>query len=72
MRWMPISTAPRNGDDILVCCENQTGSSCVKWEGGKKKGGWVIENCMYSADYFTHWMPMPLALGEKPSLRVVK
>lgn len=63
--WMPIATAPRNKTRILVCEEGREGVEMVSWKGGQKKGGWVTEDrlALYSFDMFTHWMPVPNALG---------
>lgn len=74
MRWFSIDSAPKNGSDILVCEEGRPGVTMVSWKGGKKKGSWHTEDgiASYGEGIFTHWMPMPLAVGEKPNLRVVR
>lgn len=73
MKWHPIDTAPRNGTSILVCNDWQPGVDMVSWKGGKKRGGWATEDgtAQYGEGIFTHWMPLPLAINEKPNLRLV-
>ena len=62
-RWQPIETAPRDGTDILVADDGRQGVEMVSWKGGAKKGGWHTEDrvASYTADFFTHWQPLPAA-----------
>lgn len=62
MNWQPISTAPKDGQDILVYCPNGTGVIVVMWDS--------IDNCWFSGfeDIISielglnpsHWLPLVL------------
>lgn len=70
MTWRDISTAPRDGTDILVFDADELGlpdTACctvVRWYGGEWAivgyGGPIVEEDGWVRTFMpTHWMPLP-------------
>jgi len=53
MRWQPISTAPRDGTQVLLCLGSHIWLD--HWMESKEYNGWVY----HSPTDATHWMPLP-------------
>jgi len=58
MDWQPISTAPKDGRNILACKPGQLEPWVVRWRDGKRKQGWETTYAfiMWVPVY---WMPLP-------------
>lgn len=58
--WQPIETAPKDGDDILVSGP-WLGMHVVGYDdSGDPDFCWAtLDGPNYSAQAFTHWMPLP-------------
>ena len=63
--WQPIETAPKvEEDEVLVCSYEHGGLnfcevvSWVTW-ADDGRGGWFNGDQSHSADYYSHWMPLP-------------
>ena len=64
--WLPIETAPKDGNCILIRC----GDSCrvAYWEDADDEADgtymWHVDDAAkggnYHKDWPTHWMPLPL------------
>ncbi len=68
--WQPIETAPKNGDDILVCCgpSHDPMYAVVSWD--KERSGWGMWwKTPYSfADWAEYWQPIaavPIPNGDR-------
>lgn len=67
MKWLPISTAPKDGTKILVTDANTIGcEECVFWDDDPQASqnsiGWqwaTDDGPSYHEERFTHWMPLP-------------
>lgn len=60
-RWMPISSAPKDGTEILVCNADRVGigSWCENYRSGFPYNNWSF-NMAYSKPWNpTHWQPLP-------------
>jgi len=56
MKWRPIETAPKNGQEILVCNMKQGGvMHLVYWAQGYWQNKGSARVCLQN----THWMPLP-------------
>lgn len=55
--WQPISTAPKNGDEILLCCGNGD-MGVAYWRDDRCMTGWT---CGWDTTFFNpdRWMPLP-------------
>lgn len=63
LRWRPIETAPKDGDDILVLWRDD-GAGClvVSWddEPDLATHHWAtLDGLHYHDNAFSHWMPLP-------------
>lgn len=65
MAWQPISTAPKDGTDVLVC-QGAT-VAVAHWNLHLGGPGWLDDSGAAQHDYWnyvgcispTHWMPLP-------------
>lgn len=78
--WQPMSTAPRDGREVLLMVERRAGMPRCTLVGHYMPGGHCIEDhpaidagwyfwngCMFDkASKPTHWMPLPPAPGATP------
>lgn len=56
-RWQPISTAPKDGTEILIFAEDEetTGNVLVsRWRNDTIPNGWA------GSERPSHWLPLPL------------
>lgn len=71
-QWQDISTAPKDGTQILLCKRTKDGkpldifAQCAAWwsdENGSGQGDWVVYCSLVTEPrlFFepTHWMPLP-------------
>lgn len=59
--WLPIETAPRDGDQFLAYGP-ELGWQVVDYDPSEKHPDWVwavMDGATYHRDGFTHWMPLP-------------
>lgn len=63
--WQPIETAPKIEDEELFVCSYESGGlyfcdvvTWVPW-ADEERGGWFNGDVAHSADYYSHWMPLP-------------
>lgn len=69
-QWRPIESAPKDGTliDLWAECWDANGKMVFRripnchWYEDKNRSGWVG---LYSAEYPTHWMPIPEPPEEK-------
>lgn len=82
-QWQPIETAPKDGTKILgfaphphITANDPSFRAVIMWwrkayaKGGKRESEWPwrsVENDS-AAGHPTHWMPLPPAPTEEPSL----
>lgn len=72
MKWLPISTAPKDKTQVIVRFVSAEGG--VEAKNAWFDGGWDrICNLRNTHEYFsfgdvTHWMPLPEPPGSEPSL----
>lgn len=60
MKWKPIETIPKDGQEVLVCNVRQGGvKQLVRWN--KLYKYWQIKTLEDLYFQWTHWMPIPLA-----------
>lgn len=66
--WQPIDTAPKDGNLILLCVNQDQADytvisgfwDMVKSDDGGVEGWSPMEsNCIMSPNAFSHWMPLP-------------
>jgi len=63
-KWKPISTAPKDGTWIIVCCPDSPmcwrPCEFTAWMESDGVGSWREEDCSEDLPYEpTHWMPIP-------------
>jgi hypothetical protein len=68
MEWQPISTAPRDENEIICCCwRGRLGWVPLRWKTNPRTGlsyfGDPVEwdDYGYPEDQPTHWLPIPVA-----------
>jgi len=69
MAWQPISTAPRDGTDILAAWRDGMGCLVVSWDADEGDSGWpwtTLDGSRYARAAFTHWQPLPLRAIAQP------
>jgi hypothetical protein len=56
MTWQPISTAPKDGQGVIIAHANGVVRSCL-YEDGK----YQINHCGLTTVFYnvTHWQPLP-------------
>jgi hypothetical protein len=62
MEWQDISTAPKDGTEILVCNVDvlRGHMNVVSYTEEDYPQVWETQEfCAYHKDAFTHWMPLP-------------
>lgn len=63
MNWQPIETAPKDGTEILIFCEDDHWAiDIVKWEQFGNDFYWARARCvdgLHINEKATHWMPLP-------------
>lgn len=52
--WRPIETAPKDGTDVLVCCQGWVCAHPARWNGKRWTHRWNDAELVP-----THWRPMP-------------
>ena len=60
--WKQIETAPKDGTEFLATdARTERFYNVIYWEPEAPGGGrWgSVDGPTYSADAFTHWMPLP-------------
>lgn len=58
--WQPIETAPKDGNDIIVFCDDTNEMMVAFWN--KKYEGWQFAMGHYDGAHVcspSHWMPLP-------------
>lgn len=68
-KWQPISSAPKDGRDVLLCREGERGVEIGYW--AKSGGHWQLRNAFRGLWPPTHFAPLPDAVrapatGELP------
>ena len=60
-RWMPIESAPKTSQSIMVWCDGNKCAYIVSWRDWGANPGWNIFGSFESAPQTppTHWMPIP-------------
>lgn len=59
--WRDISTAPKNGEDIIVFLPTEGKVTCAFWQDDVWFTGWMNWSCRSDGWQLspTHWLPMP-------------
>jgi hypothetical protein len=58
--WQEISTAPRDGSEVLLCDARVKHLHMVAgWEQDIDGFSWLTADGQYHDDRFTHWQPLP-------------
>lgn len=71
MEWQDISTAPRDGTDLLVANSRVFGGHMTVvsfYEEDDGRQFWLSQEMeSYQIDTFTHWMPLPTPPSSPPT-----
>ena len=65
--WMPMESAPKDGRDVLLYCDDTEEMFVGFWgdaRDGNPKKGWVFarqRDVTFMVDTPSHWMPLPAA-----------
>ncbi len=65
MQWQDISTAPKDGSEVLVYMETRPPSIEVAYFSDTVERWFGMNGGESSLHYVTHWMPLPPPPGEK-------
>lgn len=66
-QWQPIETAPKDGEELLLCCRYVVDGEdhSVFWVDLWYDGWWLrYPKIVFTPAQPTHWMPLPPAPGE--------
>jgi hypothetical protein len=65
--WQPIETAPKDGNDILLCHAGGDSMVVAFWdEDGTKLARWqTADGVAYHEDWPGHWVALPPAPGRQ-------
>lgn len=64
--WQDISTAPKDGTEVLVCGSKRLPYAVAHYD--RRDGLWYLETCSDTVSIYspTHWQPLP-PLPEPPA-----
>jgi hypothetical protein len=69
LAWQDISTAPKDGTEILVRRDNGCSWEhyVVWWGQNEETYPWVSDGNAYASDRFDDWMPLPPPPPKEPA-----
>ncbi len=59
--WLPIETAPKDGERILGCYVKHREVFIVRWSTKLHDPQWIADAILFPIPTPTHWMPLPKA-----------
>lgn len=57
MTWLPVATAPKTGQRVLLWDDYNSLAVAGRWE--PETSSWYLDDGDYATDDITHWMPLP-------------